>query len=509
MLPIRRRRPRPHSPLGLLLLLLFVVKAEAAGQATALTLSSTTQAVEDVELAADAAEAALSDPFWHQSREEWAQARATALADARTTRNPMRVYAIVATLMAHLGEGHLTVRPSKAAVAQQRRTASVLPLDLHWNTDGVFVVAGHGQAADIARGSRLLSINGEGEEALLAELASMVPRDGRILTGPMRDAAGDGYAVFRHRRRGDEPHFELRWRAPDGKVLQRVVAAFPLRRWPATQDPEQESRLATLEWLAPSLAYLVVPSFSNRAYRAAGRDFRDEMRRVFEELRRGRATRLILDLRENGGGSEPNESILFSHLVAEPLRKYAAVEARGEELSVRSRSGRVYRHRVFDEDELNFQQRLADGRLTRLNLPPEGLMTHWEPADPVFFGRLVVLAGGATFSGGAELASMLYHVRRGVFVGEETGGAHEGNASGYTWEIELPHSGVRLHLPLLQFRFAWPGLPRNRGVPPDCAAPPLVEEIGVRRDRAWRIARNVVEQDWTRPEQARCPAALD
>jgi hypothetical protein len=507
MLPIRRRRSRRLSPLGLLLLP-FAVTAEADGQASALALSSAAQAVEDVQLAADAAEAALTDPFWHQSREEWARARATALAEARTARDPLRVSAIVATLMAHLGEGHLTVRPSKVAIEHQRRTASVLPLDLHWSPDGVFIVAGHGEAADVPRGSRLLSVNDEGEAALLAELASMIPRDGRILTGPMRDAAGDVYAVLRQRRRGDEPRFELRWRAPDGTIMQRSVAAFPLRQWPATKDDE-ESRVATLEWLAPSLAYLSVPSFSNRVYRAAGLDFRDEMRRVFEELRRGRATRLILDLRENGGGSEPNESILFSHLVAEPLRKYAAVEARGEELSVRSRSGHVYRHRVFDEDELNFQQRLPDGRLTRLNVPPEGLMTHWEPADPVFSGRLVVLAGGATFSGGAELASMLYHVRRGVFVGEETGGAHEGNASGYTWEIELPHSGVRLHLPLLQFRFAWPGLPRNRGVPPDCAAPPRVEEIGVRRDHAWRIARNVVEQDWTRPEEARCPAALD
>lgn len=505
MLPIRRRGMRPLSAL---LLSLAAKAATAAVSTAAPAVLTAPQAREDVQLAADAAEAALTDPFWHQSREEWAAARATALAEAETARDPMRLYAIVASLMAHVGEGHLTVRPPAAAIEHQRRTASVLPLDLHWSTDGVFVVAGHGEAEDIPRGSRLLSVNGEGEDVLLAELASMIPRDGRIRTGPMRDAAGKGYAVLRQRRRGDEPRFELRWRVPDGTLEQRTVAAFPLARWPAPESAE-ESRLAELEWLAPSLAYLAVPSFSNKAYRAAGLNFRDEMRRIFEELRRGKATRLILDLRENGGGSEPNESILFSHLVAEPLRKYAAVEARGEELAVNSRSGRRFRHRVFDEDELNFQQRLPDGRLTRLNVPPEGLMTHWEPSGPVFSGRLVVLAGGATFSGGAELASMLYHVRRGVFVGEETGGAHEGNASGYTWEIELPNSGVRLHLPLLQFRFAWPGLPRNRGVPPDCAAPPLVAEIGVRRDRAWRIARSVVEQEWTKPEEARCPAAAE
>lgn len=102
----------------------------------------------------------------------------------------MRIYAIVAALMAHIGEGHLTVRPSEAAVEHHRRTASVLPLDLHWSTEGIFVVAGHGEAADIPRGSRLLSIDGEGDDALLAELTTLIPRDGRIPTGPMRGGAG-------------------------------------------------------------------------------------------------------------------------------------------------------------------------------------------------------------------------------------------------------------------------------------------------------------------------------
>jgi len=68
---------------------------------------------------------------------------------------------------------------------------------------------------------------------------------------------------------------------------------------------------------------------------------------------------------------------------------------------VTSRSGRVFEQDVFDEDEIHFQKVLPDGRLSRLNVPPEGLMSHWVPSVPIYRGRLVVLAGGATFSGGA------------------------------------------------------------------------------------------------------------
>lgn len=461
------------------------------------------QGREDIQLAIDAVEAGLPHIYWHQSPETWQAAKEQALAAADLVHEPMSLYATAVQLMSHIGEGHLTVRPDRASIAHQRRTASLLPLDLHWSTEGIFVSAAYGDAMGIPPGSRLLSINGERDGVLLEELMSMVPHDGRIATGPMRECPGSCYAVLRHRRRGDEPLFVLEYDSTSGGITTRTVSAHPMAERPRAPDPER--RRALLEWLAPGLAYLEVSSFSNKVYRDAGTTFRDEIRRLFEELRRGRADRLILDLRENGGGSEPNESILFSFLVEAPLRKYRAVEARGRRVSATSASGLTFEREVYDEDEINFQRQERDGRLTRLNVPPEGLMSHWEPSAPVFTGKLVVLAGGRTFSGGAELASMLYRVERGVFVGEEVGGAHEGNTSGYLWRVVLPHSGVELGIPLLRFQFDWPGLPASRGVRPHCDVPPSVSEIGQRRDRAWRVAREIALQDWQAPEQASCP----
>lgn len=409
--------------------------------------------------------------------------------------------------MAYIGEGHLSVSPPQEAIVRQRRHGRGLPLDLHWSTDGVFVSGVYGEAAEIPVGARLLAINGEEYDRLLDELVAMVPHDGRIRTGPMREGGGDRYAVLRNRRRGDEAVFRVTYQNAAGAIVERTVAAWPFsdRARPAVE----ESRVATLDWIEPGLAYLSVPTFSNRVYREAGKTFRGTIQTLFAEMQRGGATRLILDLRENGGGSEPNESVLFSYVVAQPLHKYAAVEASGSEVRVTSLSGSVFSQPVFDDDEIKQQAVLADGRLRRQNIPPEGLMSHWEPSAPVFEGRLVVLAGGYTFSGGAELASMLYHVGRGVFVGEEVGGAHEGNASGYSWDLTLPNSGVRLRVPLLQFRFNWPGLPAHRGTPAQCEVPPLVSEIGVRRDRAWRVARQVVDQDWSTPSEALCPELDD
>jgi hypothetical protein len=103
---------------------------------------------------------------------------------------------------------------------------------------------------------------------------------------------------------------------------------------------------------------------------------------------------------------------------------------------------------------------------------------------------------------------MLFHVRRAVFVGEEVGGTHEGNTSGYRWPVTLPNSGMTLRIPLLQFRFAWPGLPKDRGVRPDCTVPPNAWEYGHSKDAAWRMARDVLRDEWTVPDRVTCPTEV-
>jgi C-terminal processing protease CtpA/Prc len=493
----------------------LVVAALAAGSAFAATARSTdpalpiltqAQAREDFDLAVDAVEAGLPNLYWNQSRHDWRAAKADAARTLTNVRDSRDLYRVLAPLLSRIGEGHMALKRSQAMIEVDRATGRYLPLDVHFSADRLFVVEGFGDAADIARGAEILSINGEAPAALLKALMTVRFHDGAIPTEAMRQAEGRGYANFRHRLRGDETVFRLRLRAPDGAIVEKTVTAIATGVRPKADTAEPSPR-PTLEWIDPQTAYVVVPTFSNRRFRAAGATtFPEAIKAVFQAVADGGAKDMILDLRENGGGSEPNEGILFSYLVARPLHRYAAVEARGQTVSATSASGRRYEMQLFDAEEMAGQRRLRNGRLTRRNLPPEGLMSHWAPSTPVFKGRLVVLVGGATFSGGAELASMLRHTHRGVFVGEEVGGGDHGNTSGYDWELTLPNSGLELSVPLLQFRFSWRAQVRGRGVFPDCPSPPDVMETGNPRDAAWRTAVLLLKEDWKRPRRAICPA---
>lgn len=456
---------------------------------------------EDLELAISTVEAAMPNIYWHQSRRQWAAAKAAARTQLAGVTDSESLWRILRPLVGQIGEGHLSVQVSEA-MSQRYRDAPRFPLDLLWTEKGAFVLAGYGEAADIPKGARLVSVDGVSEADLLGEMVAVTPHDGVIHTATMRDISGRGFASILYRLRGAQPRFHVVLDGPAGRT-ERELAAVPRQARPAEGDDPPP--LPTLEWLGDHTAYLNVPTFSNAKLRAAGATFPDAIHAVFAQLEQRGTQDLILDLRENGGGSEPNESILFSYLVEKPLRKYAAVEARGRHIAVTSLSGKRFEADVFDDEDNDLQRPIHGGRWTRRNAPPHGLMSRWTLFAPIFHGRLVVLAGGDTFSGGAELASMLRHTNRAAFVGEEVGGADEGNTSGYRWTVELPNSHMKLTIPLLQFRMAWSGAPPGRGVRPDCPVPPEVQHYGERRDRAWRVAAALLEQTWRLPSNAVCP----
>lgn len=455
---------------------------------------------EDLELAISAVEAALPDLYWRQSRQQWATAKAAARTRVAGVTDSESLWRILRPLVGQIGEGHLGVQLSEA-MSQHYRDAPRFPLDLLWTEQGAFVLAGYGEAAVVPRGARLISVDGVGEADLLSEMVAVTPHDGAIRTGTMRDISGRGFASILYRLRGSQSRFQVVLDGPTGRTERDLAAVARIARPAEGDDPSPQP---TLEWLDDHTAYLNVPTFSNARLRAVGATFPEAIHAVFAQLDQRETKDLILDLRENGGGSEPNESILFSYLVEKPLRKYAAVEARGRHIAVTSLSGKRFETDVFDDEDESQQLPIGQSRLTRRNTPPHGLMSRWTTFTPVFQGRLVVLVGGNTFSGGAELASMLRHTQRAVFVGEEVGGADDGNTSGYRWTIQLPNSGMKLTVPLLQFRMAWSSQP-GRGVLPDCPAPPEALHFGERRDRAWRIAAALLEQDWSLPRQAVCP----
>lgn len=90
---------------------------------------------------------------------------------------------------------------------------------------------------------------------------------------------------------------------------------------------------------------------------------------------------------------------------------------------------------------------------------------------------------------------MVYTNDLAVFVGQETGGGYYGNSSGYSQELVLPNSQIKIYIPALQFVMnVEPKLPFGSGIIPHHNVIPIFEEYRNKENVALNYVLEVLEK---------------
>ncbi|MEO1625065.1 MAG: S41 family peptidase, partial [Bacteroidota bacterium] len=245
-----------------------------------------------------------------------------------------------------------------------------------------------------------------------------------------------------------------------------------------------EHRRFVFRVIEDSIAYMSVPSFGRDGF-----DYPSFYRSSFRSMDSLGISHLILDLQANGGGTEGNENLLFSYLTDQRVQKYREV----------SMLPGPYEGNKTDEDFIFDKWQSKEGRAVRgeFTLYSDYLsdLGYEKPAvADIFHGKLYVLISGATFSGGAEMSSLVKMTERGLFIGEETGGAYEGNVSGYSEEVRLPHSRILVDIPTVHFQINVRPAVRGRGVMPDKVVARYWEDYSMNRNAKLEAALALIRQ---------------
>ncbi|MEL6737684.1 MAG: S41 family peptidase, partial [Pseudomonadota bacterium] len=201
----------------------------------------------------------------------------------------------------------------------------------------------------------------------------------------------------------------------------------------------------TFKLLDDTAAYLSVDTFVN--YRRPV-DPDTIYAPIFEELARSGRDTLIVDLRRNGGGSNDAQMGLLQWLMPEDFRQADALLVKSDRIDPDIRPYLdSWEKAALDPDPAWFKQR-ADGMFEIIN-PFVGKPADSIPAKPgAFGGRLIVLTSGDNASGVTHLLAAIRTQREAVFIGERTGGAATGATAGILAYLTLPHSGVKVRVPL-------------------------------------------------------------
>ena len=329
-------------------------------------------------------------------------------------------------------------------------------------------------------------IDGRPVSVILEEVGQTVVLDGftdsirhRRLQEPyeFKDSGLDHYYPLFY---GMKDYFAVDVVAPDGATRTVTVEAITLDRWTKMLEPgvRDFTDAVSVRRLDERTTLLRVDTFVN--YRRPV-DPVERLAPIFEQLHEDDVDHLILDLRECGGGSTEVHVALARFLLDEPfvmgrppLCKAIRVGDLEEHLSTWVENAFHMPEELFrelDDGWFEVGPKLADDGSTPVN-----------PHPACFLGDVTVLTGPRNASGATILIAKLVDEGRIRVVGESTGGSAEGPTAGLIAFLELPHSGIRMNIPMMLQRVAIDDFEPGMGVAPDVLVEPTADDHFEGRD---------------------------
>jgi hypothetical protein len=387
----------------------------------------------------------------------------------------LEFYRILAPAVARIKCGHTAVLPPQDLLKAMDQTIPLFPFDVEVLDGKVYVAREYLPDEQKVAGLEIRRINQMGIEQILSTMLAATPGDADSQTiRPWRIAHQEIFAFPRmlYSLLGIEAPFQIDFRDPttgNKRTLQLNGVTGPDRakiaavRYPEGKKPDGNASLRFLD--GGKTAVLTVREFSGTADSKPLSDYFDD---AFRRIHEHSSESLIIDVRNDGGGNDDLGKKLLSFLVDQPFKYY-------DDLIFNAREFDFFRYADGAQPiPADMVEKRADGKFHDIKHPNLGIQ---QPSQPHFFGKVLVLLNGGSFSTTCEFLSNLHYRKRAIFVGEEAGGGYYGNTSGRAVLVILPNSKVGVRIPLRTYYLAVKDGNPNRSILPDYEVKPAINDI--------------------------------
>jgi hypothetical protein len=395
----------------------------------------------------------------------------------------LEYFQIISLAIAGVNDGHTRATASQKLTSWLNSSPFRLPFKLQFLGESAYLHRNYSDLDDSYLGARVVAINGTPMTEIVEAMLPLLSSDGRVVTSRYRQL--DRTSVFGPLYTlvfGPTTRFELLLEMRSGEketiAVDGLNSSQLARRFQA-RYPEKENGGPPIEFeIRDGVAILTVRTFGGGAYGSAGINYAAFLEDAFGQIGDGQIRDLIIDVRDNGGGSDAFGKMLFAHLTDQAFDYY-------ESLQINNYKFEFQRYTNSPDREIPESQRRPNDSGTYDLLGHPNLGTQ-QPQTPGFDGRVYVLQNGSSFSATGEFTSVL-HYNRGerpiVFIGEEGGSGYYGNVSGMVVTLTLPNTGIRVNLPLVKYSMAVSGYrPTDRGLVPDQEVTPTIDDVLADRD---------------------------
>ena len=410
-------------------------------------------------------------------------------------------FRLIAPLSNLIKNGHSILVPSSKWEDYVITSAKLLPLDLYFFDNQIYILRNVSDQAEIREGSILKSINGKSAFDIFNFMVDRWFKDGHNKTRP-REIVEEEYRLLYTHFFGASERYTLEIVNASGetafvdvKGIQESKFKIRLKQnFGKEYVPWWRREPAPLSFnINNGTAYLKVTQFNNGVKSNDGKRYSKFIKNAFKTFKEKGITNLVLDLRGNQGGDVKPQLELLRHIIKEPFHLYKEVFA-----NVRSLPNPEYYE--FDAlSKVEFKNNFVNEKVVGVYPMKNRLGFEDKPQQPsenLFSGNLYVLIDGWSFSATGEVCGIIKEHRKDVvFVGEETGGNPVTNISGIQTFLTLPHSKNRILICLVSYTTDVSYKNEGHGVIPDHWVRNTVQQEIGKEDSVLKFALELIHPE--------------
>jgi hypothetical protein len=391
----------------------------------------------------------------------------------------IQFYGHISPILSTIKDGHTMLLPPSVYLEKSNTDSLFLPLRMFNSGDKLYVELNYLPEDKIPNGSEIISINGVPAAVIL----------NTMLNGMMRDGHNDAYArwalnwwfaeYFSYWY--DHPaKYQIQFINPEG-VLQNVIIdgatkeayneyrakRYPNRSFTRTYDHKPGTAVVFTLDTIHSIAIMKIKDWDEAILKNTyHQKIRKTIDSCFDSIFLFHIQHLVIDIRDNQGGSLVNSKHVLSYLLN---TSFDLVD-------------NYYKVSNPALDAGNSRYKKTSGENSKSN----------KIRKEIYTGKVYVLTNGGSFSNSGLFASTLKRNNRALFIGEETGGSiYSLNAN--TKSLTLPNTQIQFELTTKRFAINESIPNAGRGLIPDYVVHPTITNLVEGRDVILEKALDVIQ----------------
>ncbi len=439
--------------------------------------------------------------YWYSSETEINTSFERAYTLLKDSMNEIEFRNVLAETIFPIRCGHTSVRPSrKYEQYQEGRRNKSFPLGMKILDDSTLVVTINMNRKDsvLRTGTRILAVDELNAKQIIDSMLRMISIDGSSKNFSYQNLSNNFNASYNNRV-GIKKNYSITYLDQKEEIRNKVIPVFD----PATDTARR--RPFTVNRIPPASP----ETFTRRQRRLQGvRSFtidssntyailrlnsfgpglkKQFLKKSFRELHKKNVDHLIIDVRNNGGGLIKTSLFLTKQIHQQPFVFADSIYATHRKIK---NEARVTKRFIYNLG-LFFLSKKVNDSMYAFRLFREKT---YQPGKHNYEGKVYLLTGGYSFSATTLFAASVKGQKNVMIIGEETGGGYYGNNGVFIPEMILPHTEVRVRLPLYRI-VNNKNFPKNgSGVMPDFEVKPTAETIRLNKDPKMEKAVELIMQ---------------